>query len=50
MNTLADRVPLIKLTPFGAVWSVIEAEGHTVVSRTADGKTVLTGTSPHRRH
>src|SRR5258705_11893811 len=46
MNTLTDRLPLIKLTPFGAMWSVIEAEGHTVVSRTADGKTVLTGTSP----
>ena len=47
MNTLDDRLPLIKLTPFGAVWSVIEAEGHTVVSKTADGKTVLTGTSPY---
>ena len=47
MNTLADRMPLTKLTPFGAVWSVIEAEGHTVVSKTADGKTVLTGTSPY---
>src|SRR5436190_20674301 len=47
MNTLTDRLPLIKLTPFGAVWSVIEAEGHTVVSKTADGKTVLTGTSPY---
>ncbi len=47
MPTLNDRLPLIKLTPFGAMWSVIEAEGHTVVSKTADGKTVLTGTSPH---
>jgi len=47
MNTLNDRLPLIKLTPFGAMWSVIEAEGHTVVSKTADGKTVLTGTSPY---
>ncbi len=47
MNTLNDRLPLIKLTPFGAVWSLIEAEGHTTVTRTADGKTVLTGTSPH---
>jgi hypothetical protein len=47
MNTLADRLPLAKLTPFGAMWSVIEAEGHTVVSKTADGKTVLTGTSPY---
>ena len=47
MNTLNDRLPLIKLTPFGALWSVIDAEGHTVVSKTADGKTVLTGTSPY---
>ena len=47
MNTLNDRAPLIKLTPFGAMWSVIDAEGHTVVSKTADGKTVLTGTSPY---
>src|SRR5882762_7131028 len=46
MNTLNDRLPLIKLTPFGAMWSVIDAEGHTVVTKTADGKTVLTGTSP----
>ena len=46
-NTLNDRLPLIKLTPFGAMWSVIEAEGHAVVSKTADGKTVLTGTSPY---
>ena len=46
MNALNDRFPLLKLTPFGAMWSVIEAEGHTVVSKTADGKTVLTGTSP----
>ena len=47
MNTLNDRLPLIKLTPFGALWSVIDAEAHTVVSKTADGKTVLTGTSPY---
>jgi hypothetical protein len=46
-NTFNDRLPLIKLTPFGAVWSLIEAEGHTTVSKTADGKTVLTGTSPY---
>jgi hypothetical protein len=46
-NALNDRLPLIKLTPFGAVWSLIEAEGHTTVSKTADGKTVLTGTSPY---
>jgi hypothetical protein len=47
MNALNDRLPLIKLTPFGALWSVIEAEGHTAVTKTADGKTVLTGTSPY---
>ena len=46
MNTLNDRLPLIKLTPFGAVWSLIEAEAHVTASKTADGKTVLTGTSP----
>ena len=46
-NTLNDRLPLTKLTPFGAVWSLIDAEGHTTVSRSADGKTVLTGTSPY---
>ena len=40
MNALNDRLPLVKLTPFGAMWSVIEAEGHTVVTRTADGRTV----------
>src|SRR5439155_27003179 len=39
-KTLNDRLPLIKLTLFGAMWSVIEAEGHTVVSKTPDGKTV----------
>ena len=47
MNALGERLPLTKLTPFGALWSVIEAEGHTVVSKAADGKTVLTGTSPY---
>ena len=47
MNTLNDLAPLLKLTPFGAMWSVIEAEGHTVVSKTPDGKMVLTGTSPY---
>jgi len=47
MNTVADRLPLIKLTPFGAMWSVIEAEGHATVNKTADGKTLLTGTSPY---
>jgi hypothetical protein len=47
MGTLNDRAPLLKLTPFGALWSLVEAEAHTVVSKTPDGKTVLTGTSPY---
>jgi hypothetical protein len=46
MASLSDRAPLIKLTPFGALWSVIDAEGYTKVS-TAGGKTVLAGTSPY---
>ena len=46
MNALNDRAPLLKLTPFGALWSVIEAEGHTKVSM-VNGRTVLTGTSPY---
>lgn len=45
MNALNDRAPLVKLTPFGALWSVIDAEAHTKVS-TANGRIVLTGTSP----
>ena len=48
MAALAERAPLIKLTPFGALWSVIEAEGHAKVD-TLSGKTVLTGTSPYDR-
>ncbi len=45
MSALNERAPLIKLTPFGALWSVIEAEAHTKV-QTVNGRTVLTGTSP----
>jgi hypothetical protein len=45
MNALNDRAPLVKLTPFGALWSVIEAEGHAKVNK-GDGKTTLIGTSP----
>ena len=48
MATLAERAPLIKLTPFGALWSVIDAEGHAKVN-TVDGKTVLSGVSPYDR-
>lgn len=46
MNALNDRAPLLKLTPFGALWSVIEAEAHTKVT-TVNGRKVLTGTSPY---
>ena len=42
----AERAPLIKLTPFGALWSIIEAEGHAKVATLA-GKMTLTGTSPY---
>ena len=45
MSALNDRAPLLKLTPFGALWSVIEAEAHAKV-QTVNGRTVLTGTSP----
>lgn len=44
-DTVKEREVLLKLTPFGALWSVIEAEGHTTVT-TVNGRTVLTGTSP----
>lgn len=37
---------LTKLTPFGALWSVIEAEGHTNVTRDR-GQITLRGTSPY---
>lgn len=46
MNAVNDRALLMKLTPFGALWSVIEAEGHTKVT-TLGGRTVLTGRSPY---
>lgn len=46
MTTLAERALLVKLTPFGALWSVIEAEGRAKVT-TVNGSTVLTGTSPY---
>jgi hypothetical protein len=46
MNALNDRAPLLKLTPFGALWSVIDAEAHAKVT-IVNGRTVLTGTSPY---
>ena len=41
-----EREALAKLTPFGAIWSVAEAEGTARVARTGD-KTVISGTSPY---
>ncbi len=38
---------LMKLTPYGAMWSVIEAEGHAVVTDLPGGKARVTGTSPY---
>ena len=45
-ETAAERAAIIKLTPFGALWSVIEAEGHAKVATVA-GKTVVSGASPY---
>jgi len=47
MNTLNDRAPLMKLTPFGALWSMIDAEGTVKVTKDAHGHTILQGTSPY---
>jgi hypothetical protein len=41
MNTLDERIPLIWLTPQGAIWTAIYAERKTKVS-TVGGKTVFT--------
>jgi hypothetical protein len=41
-----ERAPLVKLTPFGALWSVIEAEGKAVVTKDGD-RTIVTGASPY---
>jgi hypothetical protein len=41
MNTLDQRIPLIWLTPQGAIWAAIYADRKTKVS-TAGGKTVFT--------
>jgi hypothetical protein len=41
MNTLTERVPLIWLTPQGAIWTAIYADRKTKVS-TVGGKTVFT--------
>lgn len=41
-----ERAVILKLTPFGALMSLIEAEGHAKVTREA-GKVVITGSSPY---
>lgn len=46
-TALALRAPLVKLTPFGAMWSVIEAEGHAKISKDSKGQIVVTGASPY---
>src|SRR5262249_45910683 len=46
-KSLPLRAPLVKLTPYGALWSVIEAEGHAKISKDAKGQTVVTGASPY---
>jgi hypothetical protein len=46
-KALPLRAPLIKLTPYGALWSVIEAEGHAKVTKDTKGQTVVTGASPY---
>lgn len=45
-SSATDREVLIKLTPFGGLWSVIEAEGNVAVS-TAGGLTTIAGASPY---
>ena len=42
----AERSPLLKLTPFGALLSIIEAEGHAT-QRQVDGRWVMSGASPY---
>jgi hypothetical protein len=41
-----EREAIAKLTPYGAIWSVVEAEGTARVTQ-ANGKTVISGTSPY---
>jgi len=46
-KAVATRAPLAKLTPYGALWSVIEAEGTAKINKDAKGQTVVTGASPY---
>lgn len=41
-----QRAPLVKLTPVGALMSIVEAEGNAKVSKVR-GKTTLSGASPY---
>jgi hypothetical protein len=45
-SMIATRAPLIKLTPYGALWSVTEAEGTAKISH-AGAATTMTGASPY---
>ena len=41
-----ERAPLLKLTPMGALWSIIDAEGNAEVAH-VHGKLTLSGVSPY---
>lgn len=41
-----DRIAMLKMTPHGAMLSIIEAEGHATVTKRG-GKTILRGASPY---
>ncbi len=45
-TALRERLILTKLTPAGALWSLIEAEGHAKAAQVG-GRTVVTGASPY---
>ncbi len=45
-KAVADLAPLYKLSPFGALTALVEAEGNAKVS-TVGGKTVISGASPY---
>lgn len=45
-GALAEREALLKLTPHGAFWSVVDAEGNAKISRVG-GKMVIAATSPY---
>ena len=47
-GALAEREALLKLTPHGAFWSVVDAEGNAKISKVR-GKMVISATSPYDR-